>query len=284
MSYRGYYINLARSPERRAEVESQFARHGLAERYARFEAADGNSLKLANPHLKEGEIGCFISHYLVLKKNLDRTEPLHVVEDDVVLSQHTRPVIDAVLGEELAKYDLVFTDTYVPLHPDFLKAYKAQYDRNVARDAAGTVVGARFEVIELGGRPFATTTSYLVNGRSIRKLYNILSKEIANSPKLPIDLFIRNKARDGVIKVGCVFPFVTSFRLDPAAATTIAGRHDALSLYANNLARHSFFIDAEPARWHDEAARLLVEPETDAHARLLAILLGFTVSPRCRPI
>jgi GR25 family glycosyltransferase involved in LPS biosynthesis len=73
MSYSGFYINLDRSRERRADVEAQLAQHKLAHAYTRFKAADGNALDLPNPHLKNGEMGCFTSHYLLLKKQLRRS-------------------------------------------------------------------------------------------------------------------------------------------------------------------------------------------------------------------
>src|SRR5258708_15667754 len=85
-AYRGFYINLDRSPERRGEVEAQLKRFGLEHRYRRFPAADGNVLNVPNPRLTNAEIGCFTSHYLVLKENLDSRTHLHIVEDDVVFS------------------------------------------------------------------------------------------------------------------------------------------------------------------------------------------------------
>jgi hypothetical protein len=36
MSYLGFYINLDRSRERRAEIEAELARHNLAQAYTRF--------------------------------------------------------------------------------------------------------------------------------------------------------------------------------------------------------------------------------------------------------
>jgi len=284
MSYTGFYINLDRSRDRRVQIEAQLAEHKLEHAYARFKAADGNALDLPNPHLKPGEMGCFTSHYLLIKKTLDSSKHLHVVEDDVVFSSRAAEVIRATIENGgIDGYDIVFTDTYIPLNVDAFRLYKELYDRSVVRDRAGAIVNASFNVIDLSGRLFATTSSYLVNAKSIRKLYNIYTKEITNSPRVPIDLLIRNKAAQGIIKVGCIFPFVTTVRLDGDLDTTIAGRaeigrHDKLTVLAGDLARQSFFIDGDIAKCREYAEKLL-PPDSDAHRALLTRLLGFAIGP-----
>ena len=50
MSCAGFYINLDRATDRRKEMEAQLAKFGLADRYQRFSASDGNSLNFPNPH------------------------------------------------------------------------------------------------------------------------------------------------------------------------------------------------------------------------------------------
>jgi hypothetical protein len=84
--------------------------------------------------------------------------------------------------------------------------------------------------------------------------------------------------------VGCVFPFVTSLRPESGGATTIAGRHDELSVFANNAVRQSFFIDAELSRCRDEVSRRLAPPAGDIHHQLLADVLGFCLTDKYRSI
>jgi GR25 family glycosyltransferase involved in LPS biosynthesis len=281
MNYAGYFINLDRSRERRTEIEQQLAALKLDAAYQRFKAADGNTLKLPNPHLKNGEMGCFISHYLLMKKTMEKSEPLHVIEDDVLLSQQMVPVLDATIAAgELERYDIIFTDTYVPINVDGLRFYKSLYDQNVVRDAQGKISDIRFSIIDLAGRLFATTSSYLIGPRSLRKLYNIYTKELNAGARVPIDLFIRNKAAEGVIKVGCIFPFITSVRLEHSSATTIdgradLGRHDRLTVLAGDVARQSFFIEGDWSRCQDYVETYLRLPRDDAHHRLLGDILRF---------
>jgi GR25 family glycosyltransferase involved in LPS biosynthesis len=289
MSYTGFYINLDRSRERRAQIEAQLAQHKLKHLYARFKAADGNALDLPNPHLKNGEMGCFTSHYLLLKKQLEAPKHLHVIEDDVIFSSQAENVIRATVDNGgIDSYDIIFTDTYIPINVDAFRMYKEIYDRSVVRDASGTIVNAAFNVIDLAGRLFATTSSYLVNAKSIRKLYNIYTKEITNSPRAPIDLLIRNKAAQGVIKVGCIFPFITTIRLDGGLDTTIAdraeiGRHDKLTVLAGDIARQSFFVEASLSECRDFADRFL-PPSSDVHHALLTTILGFAIGGGYRAI
>jgi GR25 family glycosyltransferase involved in LPS biosynthesis len=89
--YTGLYINLDRSPSRRAAMEDQISRYGLGYYYRRFAAADGNVLKIPTS-LTESEAGCFTSHYLVARAHLDSSMPmpLHVVEDDCQFSSTIR--------------------------------------------------------------------------------------------------------------------------------------------------------------------------------------------------
>lgn len=290
MSYIGYYINLDRSRDRRARIEAQLAEHNLGHVYTRFRAADGNSLNLPNPHLEKGEMGCLTSHYLLMKKNVERAEHLHVVEDDVLFSRHVDNVIRATIaGGELARYDIIFTDTYIPINVDAFRMYKELYDRSVVRDADGNIANVAFSVIDLAGRLFATTSSYLVNGKSIRKLYNVYTKEIMNGPRVPIDLLIRNKAAEGIIKVGCIFPFITSVWLGHSVDTTIddrkaIGRHDGFTVLAGDIARQSFFVEASLSKLRDHVALYLSLPTEDAHHRLLTDVLSFSLTDKYRAI
>src|SRR5258708_29269111 len=150
MSYTGFYINLDRSRERRAEIEAQLAQHKLEHVYARFKAADGNALDLPNPHLKSGEMGCFTSHYLLLKKNLDAPKHLHVIEDDVVFSSHVEKVIRATIdngGGNNAQLNL--TGTYLTPNLDSFRMFNEHYHRSLVPDGSGEIVHHGLHLINL---------------------------------------------------------------------------------------------------------------------------------------
>jgi len=78
MLYRGFYINLDQNLERRNYVEKQLAACNLESRYTRFPACVGNALNLKAPRLTAGQIGCFSSHYLLLKSQVDSPGHIHL--------------------------------------------------------------------------------------------------------------------------------------------------------------------------------------------------------------
>ncbi len=280
MDYAGIYINLDRRPDRRAEIESELARHGLRDAYRRFSAVEGNGLSLSNPHLKDGEIGCFSSHTMLLQENLDQDMHLHVIEDDVIFSSSTAQAIHGIVAQGLfADYDILYTDVVVPLLNDAYKVYKSFYDATVTRDESGRIVKVAFSVINLKGLIFGSTSSYLVNKKSIRKIHDMYHRELTSEPCQPIDLFVRKLCNEGALKIGCLFPFVTSVQLDHIVETDIVRPYHEMSALATHLARYSFFIDADFDQCQHYLDTYLPVPRSaDQHAGILAHLLAFSLT------
>lgn len=280
--FTGLYINLDRSADRRRAIEDKFARIGLGGGYARLAASEGNALGVPNPHgLKTGEIGCFISHYRALDQNRAISAPLHVVEDDIILSPQLPQVLDwAISAGHLDKYDLLFTDVAVPLLNDACHAYKAFYDAIVKRDTAGNITDTAFAVLDMRELIFASASSYLVNPASIGKLAGLLHKELMAGATMPVDLHVRKLCHQGVIRVGCIFPFVTTVDIDTSLSTMTEKRFDDLPAMAANMLRRSFFIGADWGQLCAEAGRLLPQPDAgDAHRQLMMRLLGYALTP-----
>lgn len=279
VDYTGVYINLDRSTERRAAMEAQFARYGLAQCYRRFSAAAGNILGLPTS-LTDGEMGCLTSHYLVCRDHQDCSTHLHVVEDDAVFSRLTSQAIRTVILPSLMeRYDLLFLDGVIdPLQAGLpFREYKALYDKCIIRDQHGTVIKVNFRPIAY----VATSTSYLVNGRSIKKLLSVYDQVLANGAREPIDIMLRKKGQAGALRVGCLFPFLTSIRLDGTTTTISERGNDDRSVLAINLARHSFFVDRDIAALLAYADKVF-SPPADPHSLLLSRLLAFNLSPEFR--
>jgi GR25 family glycosyltransferase involved in LPS biosynthesis len=281
VSYAGFYINLDRSLARRAEIEAEISGRGLAHLYRRFPAADGNVLGFPNPHLSSAEIGCFTSHVLLLKQNLPAQSHLHIVEDDAVFSRFTAETVRAVTASaEFEGFDILFTESYVATQNRNYQQCKALYDSSVTRDAAGRVTDVRTTIIGY----VAGMSSYIVNYRSVPKLLDIFMRELANGTPNPIDLVIREEIRKGAIRVGCLFPFVTTIRLAAVTDNTITDREqDLLTQMAANLARYSFFVDCDHDALGTQARQLLPLPEADPHHRLLGHILAFSITEQFRP-
>ena len=281
MDIKGYYINLDRSTERRRTIESQLDRLGLGGTYGRFPAIDGNPLGARGAHLKAGEIGCLVSHHALLKRVASLEQWTHVVEDDVVLSTVTFPTLTDVARRGMTeKYDLLFTDTVIPIDLKYMRHYKQIFDSNVVRNAAGRMERIRnFALVDLKGSSFAGTTSYLVNSASAAKLAGLLDREIAAGPTQPIDLFIRQKVGEGLLRAGVLVPFVTSVNLGDVLDPTIPQRnHDYLAVLSAFIIRHSFFVDCNFALCEQLLNQAMPTGDPDPHQRLLSAVCTYAIA------
>src|ERR1700761_1829036 len=100
LPYIGRYINLDRSPERRRELEAMLAGFGVADRYQRFTAVDGQEREARFSAVSPGELGCFLSHYECLR-DAPRGRPIHIIEDDVVFGPRTVSLIEQTIHNAL---------------------------------------------------------------------------------------------------------------------------------------------------------------------------------------
>jgi GR25 family glycosyltransferase involved in LPS biosynthesis len=280
MKYTGFYINLDRSEDRRKKIEGELKRCSLGGLYTRFRASDGNELNFPNPILKNSEIGCFTSHYRLLKENRNSTKPLHIIEDDVILSKFVASVLDqAIDSEEFQKFDIVFTDIAMSLVDLNFIQFKHYYDNNVKRNKAGAIESLTFSVINLHKISFCTTCSFIVNPHAIEKLLYYYEQILTRGTRSPIDLFLLSCVREGNIKAGCLFPFVTSVSPENCFESTIQDRQDLKTIYASNLLRSSFFVECDLDRCLEGANRVLLQPDSfDKHSQLLLRLVGFLLT------
>ncbi len=259
-------------------MEAQLAHHGIAALYQRFPAADGNVLQLPNSHLTESEIGCFTSHYLLLKGCLGSRSHIHVMEDDAVISDITNLVIEQeILSGRVEQYDMLFTNTGLWLQD--LEACRRYWDAaNITRTSSGRIVSFVAHLIAYRN----SASSYIVNYHSIPNLLRILEENLHNGAKLPIDLLLRTKVERGEIKAMCIFPFVTTVLLDDVSA--IEGRNgDVRSRFSSDMIRQSFFVNRDLDKLLRKARMVLPRDETDAFAELLGHVLAFRMSREYTP-
>ena len=283
MKYLGFYINLDRSPQRKEEIVTQLEQLQLLSQYSRFPAADGNVLNLEKSFLSAGAIGCFTSHYLLLENNFTQTHHLHVIEDHVILSRATNSTLQMLLNSELLNnFDIIFTDISLPFDISAIREYKTLFDSSVEKDGSGRIISVKkYSVMDLKDRFFASTSSFLIHKNSIAKLYHLLHQEMKLGPRRPIDLFIRAKVYEGEIRAACIFPFITSIRLDHIFNSTISDRYECrLSVLAMLLMRHSFFIECDWAKCNQLIVDLFTPIKQDMHQTLLSYVFNFVLSDR----
>ena len=279
--YHGLYINLDRSTERRAAMEKQLDRLGLSSIYARFPALDGATLNSPRSAIKPGENGCFQSHYRALMSARAKGKCVHMVEDDALLSENVRPVIEQAIAQNVFdQFDVVFTDIFVPPHLGIVKFLKAAVDE---LPASRPLKLSDLKVVDLADQNFACTTSFVVGAKSIDRVLALYQQEIALGPRAPLDLFLRSAANARQLRAACLFPFITSFNLDEVAGSTLHARSERSvepSVVVLAALRYSFFVDRDiaAARRYLDAATTAALTKRDEHRALIGDVLDFIVS------
>ena len=281
-TYQGLYINLDRSPLRRERMEAQLAALDLTARYARFSAVDGAALNLVGSKIGHGEAGAFLSHARALEQARPKGLPVHILEDDALLSRHMQPVIEeAIAAGFTERFDILFTDIFVNPHLGMLKGLKGAMDR-VSLPSQRILRLADLQLIDLAQESFACMTSYVVGAKSMDRVLALYRAELEKGPGKPVDLFLRDCVADGRLRAGLLFPFVTSFRLDEVAASTIgAGTEVAKpSVMVLAVLRYLFFVerDLDYAKACLDAATKKNRRETDSHHAMMAQAMEFILS------
>jgi GR25 family glycosyltransferase involved in LPS biosynthesis len=239
-------------------MEAQLRACGLSDRYRRFAAIDG----------EDGQRACFRSHTSVLE-NADPGYPVHVLEDDVLLSGYVPQVADFIdTAGVLDQFDIVFTETLVSPDVMQLRELKQLFDKHRANET--------FVVQDIAQTYQCGASSYFVGSKNRANVLASFRRGLESG--LPNDLFIRREARAGKLKLACVFPFVTSVQFD--LDTTTKGRPNDVAWFSKraiDLLRYSFFVDCDFAIAADTAAAL--KPAIpDPHRELIASVLGFVAS------
>ena len=276
-SYRGLYINLDRSRERRDSIEAQFGALGLAARYTRFPGIDGAALPAPSNGLRPGEVGAFHSHTRALEKARGSGTPVHILEDDAILCEHTAPVIEGAIAARLFDtFDILLTDMLVAPHLGLLKSLKAAF----AEAGPRPLSFADVKILDLAGQNFACLTSYIVGTRGAERVHGLCAQELRAGPHLPVDLFIRNCVASGQLRAACTMPFVTSFAFDEVAKSTIVEGEGARPSVAVLAAlRHSFYAKRDLARANAVIDTAIGQHEAaDPHRDLILRAAGFILS------
>ncbi len=283
-AYQGYYINLDRSEERRKRIEDGLARFSLSGLYRRFPAVEGRSLPKGQSPLSPGQLGCFHSHVLALKEAQSRGLHAHILEDDAILSEHTEPVIiDAIQGRLFDHFDIVFTDILASCELAVLKGMKEAFDKT-SRAAHRPLKLSDFQILDLSRMHFTCLTSYIVGVRSMDRILALYRQELAMGPRAPVDIFIRDQVHAGKLKAGCIFPFVTGFRLEEISGSTIEERSEnpvKPSVMVFAALRYSFFLgrDLSYAKREMDAATKHGRSPADPHRELIVQAVDYAISP-----
>jgi len=241
MNWHGRYINLDRSPDRRQRVEREIARYGLSDRYTRFPAVDGRTLETSSP-LSQAEVGIFLSHCRLLEQASAAEGATHIIEDDILMCDLTAGAIERTCASgALEAFDIVFLETFVPLHAKALRHYRALFDQfTQGRWPISSV--DQIGLVNLGESYFFGATSYLVGPHGAQKVLDAAREELERGPRQPFDVMIQGAVREKRLRVGCLLPFVTAIDLESAQASTADREREILgNPLVQRLLRLSFF-------------------------------------------
>jgi GR25 family glycosyltransferase involved in LPS biosynthesis len=279
--YRGTYINLDKSTERRAGIEGQLASFGFLDRYTRFPAISTADIVSKSAALRPEEVACFHSHCSALSQAKNGSSCLHIMEDDIVLSKHLRTALE---GEDrkgaFDKFDIVFTETFVGYNAYTLRQFKSLIESLSSGNSQPA-----FTTADVSSCYMAGMTSYLVPPSAIERVLSAFKRELEAGPSLPVDILVRKEASEGRLRLGCIFPFVTTIDLADLLDSTIRSSEaeaKKLSQLAAGLLRYSFFIDRDLERyakpWRQILNKATGKDAADPHHAVLTEALSFVLS------
>jgi GR25 family glycosyltransferase involved in LPS biosynthesis len=253
------YINLEAATSRRDRLERNFSQHARAHwslhRFAAVDAAEvrasGIEGRLAPPAM-----ACFLSHRRLIEASLADERPIFVLEDDAAFGGGTCETIDRFLRDDSGLgWDIAFTDVSIPFAHTMIELIRLR------RQWAATGQVTR---LDLSRMAFGGSTAYLVNGRSKRKLAELLGA--VKRIDVPYDLELRNLIRETRLAGFVFFPFITSLSElsevsqvqpnDAAATDLIWNTFRQLIWLDRNVDRQQAALADIESRLCDEESRL----------------------------
>jgi GR25 family glycosyltransferase involved in LPS biosynthesis len=235
MLYRGLYINLDSSWDRRKRMEAELSNLGLTDKYERFEAIRGDGTKeQSQTTLPGGQLGCWLSHLAIWRQAESKGSHLHVLEDDAALSPLLPRVLDELQLDE-SSWDLIFTDVY--FHPPPTPEQFAQ----LCSARRAFLKEKRVSLIDLRQLAFTGTTSYLVNQHCLKRLGELLQGRWQSNQT--IDVVLQQLIRRGELRARVAFPFLSTITPEHEQSTTgLQGP----AIKALDAFRQAWFYAADP--------------------------------------
>lgn len=273
MLFKGYFINLDRSTDRRQDLENHLLEINLAGQYQRFAAVDGSRLAHVSQQFKPGEVGCYKSH-LDLISSLDGSYHAHIMEDDARLSPKFASIVQSIPDDVIDRFDIIFIDTFVPF--DLKLIQKLLLIQEELKKSGDT----RIKLLDAKNFYFAGTRSYFVGSKSIAKMKNLLALGYNNGAiHAPIDLSIRSFIRQGKLKAAVAFPFLSGVKI--YHTTTITDRaYDNDSITLHSLLINSFVCDIDINSILANSVQLEHKSNADQQVSIISGLTKYILSKK----
>jgi GR25 family glycosyltransferase involved in LPS biosynthesis len=199
----GVYINLDRSPERRAEMEQQIAEIALPYPVRRMSAIDGRHQPSCPAGLTAGQYGCWLSHLKALEQSVGDEAHLHIMEDDALLSS-ALPILPGVVQSldsgAAGAWDILFLDATLLEALDMCQVFG--WAKTARQDGAVRVRAVPKEFTLYG------LHSYVVNATRKAFVHEFLARHMAAGR--PIDNVTAYGIQSGRLRTFITTPFMTS--------------------------------------------------------------------------
>lgn len=215
--FRGFFINLDRSVDRKIALESALERFGLGGVVKRFPALEGDSRPSA---ISPNELGCFLSHQRVIE-TADPERHLLVFEDDVWFPaqfQRYFQIAQRLMANDT--WDMVFLNMSV----NFLQVSRVQRLIQAKRQLGDihTPAFSQFGLNDARGLYDFGMMAYVVRKGAQAKIGAILAEAAHGGYQQPIDNVIGAAIRTGRIKASILFPYIVG--IDQSLSVAISDR------------------------------------------------------------
>ena len=227
----GYYINLDRSPERRASMEAELAAKNLSF-VQRFPAVDGRARpRPAACAIPPAAYGSFLSHYEIIRQSAPDSCTL-IFEDDMTISANLAGTLSPENLPSFLEYDLVFLDCQpgIDLQTPWLYYQATRAMRNLdnaALSADERRQATTVAVFAASGFYRWGAAAYLVTPRGKAKLGDLLQRTLERGPPGTLDIDFRNLIESGAIDAVMLLPFLATPDIRGMCESTIEGREQA---------------------------------------------------------
>jgi hypothetical protein len=246
MGIEGVFINLDRSPERRAEMERQIAQIELPYPLRRLAGVDGERQPVGPPPLRAGQYGCWLSHLKALEQSIGQDHHLHIMEDDALIST-ALPILPEVVQSldsgSAGEWDILYLDATLIEVADMCHVFGWA---KTARDD-GTV---RVRTVPKEFTVYGTH-SYVVNASRKAFVLDFLKRHAASGS--PLDNVAAYGIQSGKLRAFMTTPFMTSGSDLGLSRTTGESGDDRFIAW--QIYRRLCFYDLDETQLADLAAR-----------------------------
>jgi hypothetical protein len=269
MGIEGVFINLDRSPERRAEMERQIAELGLPYPVRRLAGVDGERQPVGPPPLRAGQYGCWLSHLKALEQSIGQDEHLHIMEDDALIStalQILPEVVHSLDSGSAGEWDILYLDATVVEALDMCQVFGWA---KTARDDGTVRVRAIPPVFTIYG-----THSYVINSTRKAFVLDFLKRHMGQGKA--IDNVMAYGIQSGQLRAFMTTPFMTAGS-DLGLDSTTGGPDDRFVAW--QIYRRLCFYDLDESQLADLAAKSArLMGTVTQHERLLGELCAYRMA------